>query len=232
MNQQAEAYLKRVCAEQAEKAKAQAEKAKAEQAAQKEAILLALGLTEETGERKKEYAPSSWLAFEAEQNGYTEFDEIDGKKRYYRYADPAKAISMSDEEFAAFCAKLPPEVLAKAKGETAGNKSAAPAPVATAPAQKEYALDIEPKLGRSGAAMFFRILAIIVWAGGLLVSIFNSNNIVMDGRSLEEEFSFTLFLTNIIYYGLYGSILFAVSIVINEVHETLSSVLGLTLKRK
>ena len=73
---------------------------------------------------------------------------------------------------------------------------------------------------KSSFATFLRILAWIVWIGGLIISITGAN-VVMPGRySTYTEFSFGTFLTLLLSYLIYGIILMGVATVVDKVTDT------------
>ncbi len=85
----------------------------------------------------------------------------------------------------------------------------------------------------SGAAAFFKVLAWIVWIGGLIFAVVTAFQQVPNTSSYSyrttyrAEFSFTLFLTTLSTYAIYGAVCMAAS----ELFRQLQTIVNL-LRRK
>lgn len=74
-----------------------------------------------------------------------------------------------------------------------------------------------------------RILAVITWAGGVIIAISGAN--VADSL-YSSHFSFAAFLTILIPYAIYGFIMFGMATLADQIADTNSIVNGLKLERK
>ena len=83
----------------------------------------------------------------------------------------------------------------------------------------------------SGLSGTLRVLAVITWIGGLIISIVGAN--VADSLySSSSHFSFGTFLSLLAPYVLYGIILMGVATLADQIADTNSIVAGLGLKKQ
>lgn len=82
----------------------------------------------------------------------------------------------------------------------------------------------------SRAASFCRILGVITWIGGLIIAITSSNTAQINRfGSVEQTFSFTLFLTSIITYGIAGGVMLCVAELLENIQSIADSLKGLSV---
>ncbi len=85
----------------------------------------------------------------------------------------------------------------------------------------------------SGFATFLRVLAWIVWIGGLIVSIASATVTVEVGRyGSSTQFSFTTFLTHFLSYIINGVLIMGMASIVETIANTYSIVSGLSLDKR
>lgn len=72
--------------------------------------------------------------------------------------------------------------------------------------QEQYEIKPAKNIGGSNAASFIRILAWILWIGGVILALTSSNVTVVERYGTSTEFSFQLFFTTLFTYGIFGGL--------------------------
>ncbi len=156
-------------------------------------LLVKLGLVNVT----REYAPEDIRTlFDANAAGYNKTESADGQRRFYK--EIATPIEISDEEYADLVSVLKeepqkPAVPAK-RAETTGKQP-------EKAAERKHFWLVAGDAGRSPAALFFRIIAFIVWIGGFIMAIVATNNAYSSAR-------FVTFITTLLAAGLWGCMVY------------------------
>ena len=98
---------------------------------------------------------------------------------------------------------------------------------------EEYVL-VKGNATGSGFATFLRVLAWIVWIGGLIISIAGAQVTELSSYSYRTSthFSFTTFLTLFLTYLIYGVLIMCMATVVDQVSDTYSIVSGIKLEKK
>ena len=215
-----------VLAEFMEKTRQEIEEAKRKKLDEEKAqLMLDLGLTKQ----EKEYAPDTMTDWRVRTcAGYVQSEEISGEKKYYRIAD--LPIPISDEEFADLKKLLDEKhtILSPTQTENADEKPSDSPIIPQAPCYQ-----IVPIVGNksSTAANFMKVLAVLVWIGGLIIAILSSN-IQVTGRNgdVTKEFQFSLFFPVAFEYGLYGALILCMAEVIENIGLIANYLRGMTAK--
>lgn len=194
--------------------------------AKRDALLISLGLVQECTEKKKEYLPANTLAFEAEEKGYMDCEEIEGRKRYYKWvpAVPAEPIDVTDEEYAKICA-----VLEKRKSL---EESAAAEEIQSdivLPSIPEYQLEVRDKTDRSFAAVCFKVFALICWIGGLFAAIGNSLLTDLHGGITFSWETFSYWSASFVAGGF---TFYCFSVIASDLRDLVGGLWGLKLTNK
>lgn len=96
-------------------------------------------------------------------------------------------------------------------------------------------MTIEPVLatapGGSLAADFLRVLAWILWIGGILVAILTAKDAKID-RWGDTHFSFTVFLETLLEYGLYGGFTMCAVELFENVQTIANALQGFRITKK
>lgn len=188
---------------------------------ERDALLISLGLVKD-GENCKEYAEAGILAFQAEEKGYTECEEVGGEKRYYKWTQKPEPVDVTDEEYAQIL-----KIVEERKQQEALENP----PVV--PEKPDYELVVERNFGFGAAAAAFRVIAIACWLIGLVVAFVKGMWALDMGRvGIAFDFNFTEFFSVYINYLLYGGILFCLSVIMSAVQGILSTLHSFALKRK
>ena len=172
---------------------------------EKEDLLISLGLFT----ADKEYLSIDPVA--ARRRGLTDFDMVDGVAKYYRMTGK-KAVDVTDEEYAEILKVVEEKKRLTADGtpepESAAKPAATPVPAAAAPSAPEPCeYEARPaQNSTSRAASFLNALAIILWIGGVIVSILTARVPQIDYRgNVETKFQFSTFLASLVLYGAAGA---------------------------
>lgn len=205
-------------------AQAQEKQARAERE-ERDRLLISLGLVQDGKTvARKEYLPEGTLAFQAEEQGYSESEEIDGLKRFYKWVECPVAVEVTDEEYK--------QILQVVEAKKAAEAKNLPAP-ASEKEKSDYELVVERNFGFGAAAALFRVLAIVCWLVGLVVAFFKGMWALDMGRvGIAFDYNFVEFFSVYINYLLYGGILYALSVVMSNTQGILSTLHGFSLKRK
>lgn len=80
----------------------------------------------------------------------------------------------------------------------------------------------------SGSAVFVKVLAFILWIGGLIVSIVNANVVTGVDRwgDPKTTFSFITFFSSFVVYGVLGGFMFCMAEVIQNIKNIADSLRG------
>ena len=101
--------------------------------------------------------------------------------------------------------------------------------------QNKTEMTIEPVLatapGGSLAADFLRVLAWILWIGGILVAILTAKDAKID-RWGDTHFSFTVFLETLLEYGLYGGFTMCAVELFENVQTIANALQGFRITKK
>lgn len=185
-------------------AKLQSEIDEMERKRQDEAML-ALGLYEEKEEilddEKKKY-----INYDASMKDYKE-RIVDGEKRYVK--SQKIPIRVSREEFAQIQELLAQKALLEGESKQETAKPENPEP--------PFQVEMRAASSNSGSASFFKVIAWILWIGGLILAFMTS---FVDVGYGDSEFRFALFLPTILTYGLYG----CMAMVAAELLENVASI--------
>lgn len=97
--------------------------------------------------------------------------------------------------------------------------------------ETEYVLSKGRATG-SGFAAFLRVLAWIVWIGGLIISIAGAQVTEVGRYSSSTSFSFSAFLTTFLAYVINGVLLMGMASIVENISNTYSIVSGLSLDKR
>lgn len=139
----------------------------------------------------------------AEDKGFYESEEADGVTKYF-YTTSRQA-EISDEEYAEIC-ELQEE-------------------------KRRYKRATYHTKGDSAAALFLKIVAWVLWLGGIIVAAIAATATVYNvyGHA-DTEFSFGIFFTTLFTYAMYGALTMCAAELLNNVSRILSAVVAIGKK--
>lgn len=151
---------------------------------QREELLHSLNLEEETGERK----PISSSQKDTLKKDEYVTEMRDGIPYYYRIVK--RPIDVSDDEFARIYALLGEEAKLKALADAPAKPSKAPHPA------KQFSwADSAPAQPQSGWIPFFKVMAVLIWLGGLILAIYMGSSVgTLMTLGMQDSFHFGTFL--------------------------------------
>ena len=155
-------------------------------------------------EEVKVYAPEDVTDKRtAQDKGFYESEESDGVTKYfYTTSRPAE---ISDEEYATIC-ELREE-------------------------KRRYKRASDHTKGNSAAAAFLKIVAWVLWLGGIIVAAIAATTTVYSAYGYSDtEFSFGVFFTTLFTYAMYGALTMCAAELLNNVSRILSAVVALGKK--
>ena len=81
---------------------------------------------------------------------------------------------------------------------------------------------------QSGSALFLKVLAFVLWIGGLIISIAGANVVTSVDRwgDPKTSFSFITFITSFVTYGVLGGFMFCMAEVVQNIMDIAVSLRG------
>lgn len=105
-------------------------------------------------------------------------------------------------------------------------------PDAEAKEKKIYKLSLGNVSYTSGFATFLKVMAVILWVGGLILAIVGGKTISIDRwGDIDSKFSFVQFMSIFLTYLINGIVLWCFAQVVDQVKETHEMVSGIKLDR-
>ena len=98
--------------------------------------------------------------------------------------------------------------------------------------KKIYKLTLGTVSDTSGFATFLKVMAVVLWIGGLILAIIGGKTITIDSwGDIDSKFSFVQFLSIFLTYLINGIVLWCFAQVVDQVKETHEIVSGIKLDR-